>query len=123
MAARVSLAVVAVVVLAWLAVMERDERLLKRGVETRSVADLRDATLLNPDTGPDVGRALLYRSRDRRDDATALLEDVLRREPENLTAWGSLYLISRDGDPAAARRALAARVRLDPLDARPRPAR
>jgi hypothetical protein len=123
MAARVSLALVAVAILAWLAVMERDEHLLSRGVETRSVADLRDATLLNPDTGPDLSRALLYRARNRRDDAVALLEGVLRREPDNLTAWGLLYLFSRDADPAVARRALAARRRLDPVSARPRPVR
>jgi hypothetical protein len=121
--ARASVVVVAVIVLAWLAVMERDERLLQRGVKTRVEADLRGARLLNPDTGPDVGRAFIFNSRGRAQDARALLGSVLRREPENLTAWGLLYLISLDADPAAARRALAARRHLDPLGSRPRPAR
>jgi hypothetical protein len=48
----------------------------------------------------------------------ALVERVLRREPDNLTAWGQLYGLSIGVDPAAERRALAARARLDPLNAR-----
>lgn len=123
MVARASVAVVAVIVLAWLAIMERDERLLQRGVKTSVVADFRGARLLNPDTGPDIGRAFVYHSRGRGRDARVLLGSVVRREPDNLTAWGLLYLISRDADPAAARRALAALRRLDPLGARLRPAR
>jgi hypothetical protein len=121
--ARASVAVVAAVVLAWMAIMERDERLLQQAVKTRVEADFRGARLLNPDTGPDVGRALVYHGRGRGRDAQALLGSVVRREPDNLTAWGLLYLISREADPAVAQRALAARRRLDPLGARPRPAR
>jgi hypothetical protein len=46
----------------------------------------------------------------------ALLEDVLRREPDNLTAWRVLMLLS----PDAAGRALAAQRRLDPVNVRRR---
>ena len=119
--ARACVAAIAVVVIAWLAVMERNEHLLKRGVETRSVDDFSRARVLNPDTSADVGRALVLQSRGEGREARRVLDSVLRREPENLRAWGLLYLISRDADPAAARRALAARRRLDPLGARPRP--
>jgi hypothetical protein len=112
-AARVAVAVVAVVALAWLGAMERSVRLQATGGD----AALRDARLLNPDMTPDVRRAFLYQGTGRQAEAAALLEDVLRREPENLDAWGLLYAFTRDRDPAAARRALAARERLDPLGA------
>ncbi len=112
-AARVVLAVVAVMVLVWLGAMERSVRLQAAGGESA----YRDARLLNPDTTPDVRRAFLYQGTGRPEQAAALLEDVLRREPENLDAWGLLYAFTRDRDPATARRALAARERLDPLGA------
>lgn len=135
-AARAGVALVAVVVLAWLAVMEYDARTLKHGVETASEmftagnpspegfrsaeSDFRDARLLTPDTTPDLHRAVLYRVHGRTSQAVALLEDVVRREPDNVTAWNVLYALVRDGDPVAARRALAARRRLDPLSVRRR---
>jgi predicted Zn-dependent protease len=127
--ARVIVALLAVAVLAWLAVMERNERLIARGVTTagqldtpanvaRAEADLRAARLLNPTTTPDLNRAVLYIGLGRPAEATALLQDVVRREPDNRIAWGTLYGFTRDRDPAAARRALDALRRLDPLAAR-----
>lgn len=112
-AARVGVAVVAVAALVWLGAMERSERLQAAGGE----AALRDARLLNPGTTPDVRRAFLYQGTGRPREAAALLEDVLRREPDNLDAWGLLSAFTRDRDPALARRALAERERLDPLGA------
>jgi Tfp pilus assembly protein PilF len=128
---RAAVALVAVLVLGWLAVMERDTRLQERAIEAsgrlavsgnpaRAEAAFREARFLNPDTTPDVGRAVLYLARERRPAAAALLRDVLRREPDNLTAWSVLYGVTRQSDPATARRALAARMRLDPLAARRR---
>ena len=128
-AARAAVATVAVVVLAWLGVQERNTRLLATGTAAaqdlaapgaaaRAEADFRDARLLTPDTAPDVNRAFLLRATDRRDEAIALLEDVVRREPDNLNAWGVLAVFARDGDPGAVERAQAARARLDPLSAR-----
>jgi hypothetical protein len=118
---RVAVAVVAVLVIAWLGVMERDERLLQRGVKASSAGQaaraeraFRDARLLNPDSAPDVLRSFLYAGTDRREEAQALTEEVLRREPDNLTAWVVLMRV----DPRSAQRALAARRRLDPVNAR-----
>jgi hypothetical protein len=124
---RIALAVVAVLVLAWLGVMERDARLQARGAAAakpphadlaRADDDLRAARLLNPDTTPDVLRAFVQQAGGHNAAAIATLEDVVRREPDNLPAWGSLYSVSKLTDHAAAKRALAARARLDPVSAR-----
>jgi hypothetical protein len=124
---RAAVAVVAILVLAWLAVMERDFRLETRGTAAlrskgdpgalaQGETDLERADLLNPGTGPDVSRALVRRARGRTAASVALLEEVVRREPDNLIAWRILRLLS----PDAAGRALAAQGRLDPLSVRRR---
>jgi predicted Zn-dependent protease len=129
--ARVAVGLAALVVVAWLGAMERDARLQARGVAAaesphvegnlaRAADDLRAARFLNPDTAPDVGRAAVYNAGGRWREAIALLADVLRREPDNIEAWGVLFLVARDRDPAAAARAVSARRRLDPLRARAR---
>jgi tetratricopeptide (TPR) repeat protein len=122
MLARGAVASVAVVVLAWLGVMERDARLQARGVAAagrgdveRAESDLLRARFLNPDTNLDMNRVLVYRASGRLPEARALVEDVLRREPDNLAAWGALYGLTRERDPAAAQRALDALRRLDPV--------
>jgi predicted Zn-dependent protease len=127
--ARLTTVLVAVLVLAWLGLMERNARLQEQGIAAsgrldvqgnaaRAESAFRRARTLNPDTAPDVGRALLYLALERRDEATSLLAAVLRREPENLTAWGVLFNVARDRDPATAERAAAALRRLDPVRAR-----
>jgi len=127
--ARVCVAVVAVAVLGWLALMERDTRLEARAAAVirpgagaaelaRAETDLRAARLLNPDAQPDIDLALLYRARGEGGRASATIDDVVRREPDNLVAWGVLAVLARGHDPGATARALAARERLDPLSAR-----
>jgi len=123
--ARVAVAGVAVAVIAWLGVMERDTRLLARADHAAQARDykaadrdLRDADTLSADTTADLRRAFLAQATRRGDEARALLEDVVRREPDNLTAWGLLLTFSREADPAAAERARAQIRRLDPLRAR-----
>ena len=126
---RAAVAIAAVAVLAWLAIMYRDARLQAEGVrlagQVRGRADLeradagfRAAKLLNPDTTPDLSRALLSYGAGRAGDGIAGVEGVLRREPENVVAWGVLLTMTRDRDRRAAARAAAARRRLDPVGAR-----
>jgi predicted Zn-dependent protease len=123
--ARIAVALVALAVLAWLGVMERDARLLARGIAAtgpradlpRAESELRAARLLNPDTRADIFLAATEERLGRRAQSVATLEDVLRREPDNLGAWTVLAYVARD-DPVIVRRTLAARARLDPVNAR-----
>jgi predicted Zn-dependent protease len=122
---RAAVAVVAVLVIAWLGLMELNVRRQAHGLAAAqrhefaaADADFRAAGTLNPSTAPDVSRALLYERAGRHARAAALLEDVVHREPDNLTAWGLLYTFTKDQDPATAARALSARKRLDPVSAR-----
>jgi hypothetical protein len=124
LAGRAPLVLIAALVLGWLGVMERNTRLeangvghLRAGQVVRAEADYRRARLLNPDTTPDTTRALLYVGHRQFERGMALLDKVLRREPDNIVAWGELLVVSRGRDPAATRRAAAEIRRLDPLDA------
>jgi hypothetical protein len=122
--ARIVLALVAVVVVAWLAVLERDTRVesqsyhqAAKGKVESAQSGLRRAGLLNPDTHPDVIRSVLYLVLNNRAKATSVIEGVLSREPDNVVAWNQLLTISRGYNSAAVRRSLAEIKRLDPLDA------
>lgn len=124
---RAAVVVVAVAVLAWLGVMYRDAYLQARGVAglrdgdlAAAASDLRRARLLNPDAAPDVTRAVIYRARGDDRAAVALLDDVVRREPDNLAAWSVMRLSATGTDPNAFRRSLIALQRLDPVNV-PRP--
>jgi predicted Zn-dependent protease len=120
--ARACVAAIAVAAIVWLGTMERDLRLQASAVAAaerqdfaRAEEDLRRARLLNPDTLPDIRRAFVLQGTARSREARALLEDVLRREPENLSAWRLLEAFTRDRDEVTRRRALAAIRRLDPV--------
>ena len=132
MLARLAVAVVALVAIGWLAVMERDARLYERGIAAggslddpdtiaRAQADLEDARLMSPDRTPDIGRALVLSTAGRTSEARALLEDVVRSEPDNLSAWTALGWANDGADPALDRRVMAEMRRLDPLNAGRRP--
>ena len=121
---RLGVIVVAVVAIAWLGLMERDARLQARGlghVQARQTAqadsDLRRAGFLNPDSTPDLSRALLLFGDGHPHARRRCSRSVIRREPQNVSAWGELLVVSRKSDPATARRATAVLTGLDPLDA------
>ena len=128
--ARLLVALVAIALVGWLAVMERDARLYERGVAAtgrlddertiaRTEADFEDARLLNPDRTPDVGRSVVLWTVGRPDEARALLEDVVRSEPDNLSAWTALGWVNDGRDEALERRVRAEMERLDPLSEEP----
>jgi hypothetical protein len=140
--ARICTVAVALVVVAWLVVMERDARLLANGTAlsrkltsnqknvcprapagaaecrrfARAVSDLRAARFLNPDTAPQLNLGIVQGgSGGGRRAASA--RRILRSEPENLNAWLELLVAGVTAhDPVATRDAVAALHRLDPRD-------
>jgi hypothetical protein len=129
MVPRAVLAVVAVLVVGWIAVLERNHLLQSRaqsdlarldeaGTFGRVTRDLRDARLLNPDSEPELALAYVYQSHGDLGRAAEVAERVARRERSNLLAWGLLYSVTLGREPRRA--AVAQRMirRLDPLNAR-----
>ncbi len=125
MPSRVALAVLCLVVAAWLAIGLRDARLEQAGTElSRSPAaaqaagiaqeadeQLDDATLLSPDTTPDLNRAGLALRRGDLDRGIGLLREVVEREPENLPAWRLLALAANAADDSQLEREALRRTR------------
>ena len=122
MVARVAVATVAVLAIAWLGVMERDERMsgacsVESGESAcRAVVPRRAPA--EPGHAPDVLRSFLYLGTNRRAEGKTLVEDVVRREARQPHGVVRVFRISQGTDPALERRALAARRRLDPVNAR-----
>jgi hypothetical protein len=80
----------------------------------RSIDLLQDARKARPD-GEIVPRlAGLELTAGRPDRAVALLEPLLRSEPDNVTAWTVLAFALADSDPGAAAQARARRQELAP---------
>ena len=117
--ARAILLVVALVAVGYLAVQLQASHRLDEGKEIafsprqvspsdsrRAERRLEDAEALNNDATPDIYRAIVIARAGRRQEAIGILQDVVRREPENVEAWGWLEFASRGRYPA-----LNARVR------------
>jgi hypothetical protein len=139
---RAGVALVAIVVVAWLVVMERDAHLLHRGQTLanglsdrtkdacsassppptgcrkfdRAVSDLHAARFLNPDSTPKLVGGVLA-AFGQPSARLRVADSVLKSEPENLNAWVQVVAASLVGhDTARSERALAVLRRLDPLD-------
>jgi hypothetical protein len=126
-AARVALAIAAVLACLWLIAglratrlqADADRRIPAAQVDEAEVARkrdlLEDARRFNPDPAPEIREAqlLLFIERDR--DAVSLLQDVVEREPENYEAWLGLRQAALRVDPELARRATREALRLNPL--------
>jgi hypothetical protein len=127
--ARALLAVVAVLLIAWFSVLARNYSLGTDAADRvvsdpeMSAAEWADvmydfdrARLLDPSTDWSLVAAQYQLLRDDRA-ALMLAEDVLRREPDNLSAWWVVVRAARDIDPARWREANAAIARLNPTPA------
>jgi hypothetical protein len=125
--ARVLLAVLAVGLVVWSAVLWRDEQIGSAAVDrilrnpdlggaawADDMQSLHDAELLNPGTSWDIARAGALLQRERPSAAERVIEDVVEREPENVEAWLVLHDVVRGRDPARAAEARAAILRLNP---------
>ena len=127
---RAAIALLAIALVAWSAVLWRDERIgqaassriihnpqLSDSDWAREVERLRDAELLDPSTKWPVARAGALLQRGRRAAAARVIEDVLEREPANVEAWIVLREATRGRAPERAAQARAELRRLNP----PRP--
>jgi predicted Zn-dependent protease len=128
MAVRLGLAALAIVVLAWLALSLRGLGLSERGERLTATPDatpaqveeaeqaLEDARFLNPDTRPLLAEGALLSARGgrRAREGVALIERAVRREPDNVVAWGVLAAATRELDPERSRQARARQRELSP---------
>ena len=128
MTARLLVIAVAVLALGWLAVnlrgldrYEDGQRLaLTPGATEASAREaarlLHDARFLNPDTRPLVaeGSLLVARGGSRASEGMAMLEEAVRKEPDNVVAWAVLASATRRLDPPRSRQARARANELSP---------
>jgi predicted Zn-dependent protease len=120
-AQRILLVAVAVLAASWLAAGLYSSRLLARAEHPHAgdtVDERRDrlhrADFLNPSTEFEVREAQIVLEAGDAREATRLLRDVVRREPENRQAWAGLVQAQAKTDPDAARRAFSELRRLVP---------
>jgi predicted Zn-dependent protease len=83
---------------------------LNAGDFERAARLYEDGRALAPDSAAKASQAFALLKAGRADQAAALLEEVVRREPRNARAWSALAFAERDRDPARAAEAMA-RVR------------
>ncbi len=125
------MALTAVLVLAWVGVLVRDREVaeeartgafsrpeLSQAERDRHADRLKAARLLDPDRSLELERATYFLLSARPERAARIAEAVLRKEPENIGAWGVLTQATRLHDPARSARAEAEIRRLDPLGSR-----
>jgi predicted Zn-dependent protease len=126
---RALLAAVALVAIAWLAVLLRDSLLISRVSRIATdrkatAADIRhgltlsrQARLLNPNRSlPLSWQAELYTLQGRTDAAARTYERMVRQEPQFAEAWFLLAARTAASDPRRSAHARAQVRRLDPLD-------
>jgi thioredoxin-like negative regulator of GroEL len=120
-AQRIVLVVVAALAAGWLAVGLYSSKLLARAESPHpgdTVADrvdrLHRAEFLNPSTEFKVREAQIRLEDGDTAEATRLLKDVVRHEPENRQAWAGLVQSQEKTDLPAARRAFRTLRRLVP---------
>jgi predicted Zn-dependent protease len=126
-AARALLLALAVLVLGWAGVLLRNHELgedalarsffaaqLGEDQRQRDLQDLEDAEFLDPSSSWDVTAAnyLLLTGEVRA--AVRAAEQLLRDEPENISAWSVLQRATAEGDPQRSAEAAAEIKRLNP---------
>jgi hypothetical protein len=129
--ARVLIAVVAILLIAWLAVLARnysiaydasrrivDHPAMSAAEWRRTMHDFERAHLLDPSSDWSMIQAQYELLREP-EAAIRRADDVLRTEPDNLSAWWVILRAAQQRDPARYREALAAVSRLNPTPAAP----
>ena len=96
-------------------IAERPPQSLTRADVDRATSLFKSSLAHNPDTRPTERAAGLLIRTGRAQQAIALLRPVVKREPENLTAWALIAIGAQKIDPALAREATARARALNPL--------
>jgi hypothetical protein len=130
--ARVVVALIAIVLVAWFGVLARDQRIGHAAVDrivsepgmsaaawNDAMRDLRRADLLDPATDWRVTRANYLLLRDKQE-ALRVARSVVRDEPDNLSGWVMIESVASRTDPVLAARAAREIERLNPSWARVR---
>jgi predicted Zn-dependent protease len=102
------------------AIAERPSQTLTKGEADRAVRLFESARANNPDTRPVEREAGLLIRNGRPRQAVTLLQPIVKREPQDLTAWVLIAIGARGADPALEREALARVGALNPLSVRAR---
>jgi predicted Zn-dependent protease len=97
------------------AIAERPPQSLTRADVGRATHLFQSALAHNPDTRPTERAAGLLIRTGRAQQAIAMLRPVVKREPDNLTAWALIAIGAQKIDPALAREATARARALNPL--------
>ena len=126
MLARVALATLALLALAYLSIGLRNVVLTDQAQRIAALPDpstaqvddaerlFERARLLDPDTRPLLLEGALLVGAGRQGEGLALVERAVEREPDNVLAWGVLAAVTREADPARSRAAEARRLELSP---------
>jgi hypothetical protein len=123
---RAAIAIVALPLVVWFAVLTRDQHVGHAGVERilgsrhvsdrdweRALSDLRAADLLDPSTDWSMTRASYLMLRDPAR-ALRIAESIARRDPNNLPAWTLILRATHGKQPQKAARARREILRLNP---------
>lgn len=126
-AATLAIAAVTVVWLHSARLENQAQRIAQRPPQSLSAAQVdhgvrlfEDARANNPDSRPAEREAGLLIRSGRSREAVTLLRPVVKREPDNLTAWALIAIGARTSDPALAREAFNRARALNPLGAQAR---
>jgi hypothetical protein len=84
----------------------------------QGIADAHQAQRVNPSTDPDLAIYGLLVRLGRTAEARDVFKSIVRREPDNRTAWSLLAVTTQSSDPMQFRRALENLHRLSPLTTR-----
>ena len=109
------MALVAVLVLAWLVVLLRNYEVGRDGLVNRDPEQIESARLLDPNRSWKLTLASVYLLGGDSARAAAEAERLVASEPENAVAWSLLRAATRETEPARSAQAAAELRKLNPL--------
>jgi predicted Zn-dependent protease len=112
---RVSIALLAVLVIAWLAVLLRNYEVGRDGLVNRDPEQVESARLLDPNRNWELTLASVHLLNGDSRRAAAEGERLVAAEPDNAVAWSLLRAATRESEPRRSAEAAAELRKLNPL--------